>query len=124
MWNLTYATVISLTVLTTASAANQPFGYECMANDKKIIADYSLSDNDGYVLNTLTIDGQDYKANTTVSVSSGSAAFVVENYRHGKSLFLKMGVENFYRLGEDGTTYQMLCYPVQPNSHPRTNDQL
>jgi hypothetical protein len=117
-------TVISLACLSVASAASQSFGYECMANDKKIIAHYSHGDKDGYVLDALTIDGQDYKANTRLSVSRGAAEFVIENYRDGKPLMLKMGIANFYQLGQDGTIYQMLCYPIRPSTHQRSKDQL
>lgn len=118
------ATVINLIFLTVASAENQPFGYECMANNKKIIAHYRSGDKGGYVLDSLTIDGQDYKSTTRLSVSRGSAEFFIENYRDGKPLTLKMGVENFYKLGKDGTIYQMLCYPIRSSSNQRPKDQL
>ena len=117
-------TVISLVFLTVTSAASRPLGYECAANGKKIIAHYSVGDKGGYVLDSLTIDGQDYQADTRLSVSHGSAEFFIENFRDGKPLMLKMGRENSYQLGKDGRVYQMLCYPIRPSANQHSNDQL
>lgn len=124
MLKSTCVTIIALMILTAATAASQPFRYECTANDKKVIAQYSRQAHNRYELDVLTIDGQDYKASTRLSVSRGSAAFVVDNYRDGKPLIMKIGVENFYRLGENGTVYQMLCYPARSSPNTRSNDQL
>jgi hypothetical protein len=117
-------TVVSLAFLTVTAAASRPFGYECAANGKKITAHYSIGDKGGYVLDSLTIDGQAYQAHARLSVSQGSAEFVIENFRDGKPLMLKMGRENVYQLGEDGRVYQMLCYPIRSSSNPLSNDQL
>jgi hypothetical protein len=117
-------TVVSLVLLTVASAASRPFGYECAANGKKIIAHYSDGDKGVYVLDSLTIDGQAYQANTRLSVAHGSAEFFIENFRDGKPLILKMGRENFYQLGEDGRIYQMLCYSLRSSANQDSNDQL
>lgn len=117
---------ISLASLAVASAANQQFGYECAAGDRKIIAHYSYTDNGSYVIDSLTIDGQEYKFDTRLSVSRGSANFFIKNYRDGKTLLLKMGIENSYQLGDDGTIYQMLCYPIRPPASSRSpaDDQI
>jgi hypothetical protein len=127
MFKSIFVIVVSLTSLALASAANKQFGYECAAGDKKIIAHYSYVDNGSYVLDSLTIDGQDYKFDTRLSVSRGSANFSIKNYRNGKTLMLKMGIENSYQLGNGGTIYQMLCYPTRSPRSPRSpakDDQI
>jgi hypothetical protein len=124
MFKSVYVTAVSVVFLTVTAAASRPSGYECAANGKKIIAHYNVGDKGAYVLNSLTIDGQAYQAQARLSVSQGSAEFVIENFRDGKPLMLKMGRENFYQLGEDGRVYQMLCYPIRSSSNPLSNDQL
>ena len=107
-------TVVSLVFLTVTSAASRPLGYECAANGKKIIAHYSVGDKGGYVLDSLTIDGQDYQADTRLSVSRGSAEFFIENFRDGKPLMLKMGRENSYQLGKDGRSIKCCAIRFTP----------
>lgn len=119
-----YVAVICLAFLTAASAESRQFGYKCAASDKEIIAHYSYRDQGGYVLDSLTIDGQDYKASTKLSVARGTATFLIENYRDGTRLMLKMGIENVYQLGQEGTIYQMLCYPIRSSPNQRSSDQL
>lgn len=122
MKKIFFITIISM--LSTVSQAASSYSYKCITDtNKEIRLNYSY--NYGYSLDVLTIDGQDYKQGSTLSVTRGDGIqLTVRSFKNNENLFLKINAPtgSIYQLG-NGSVRTLKCENTTPAA-PRKDDGI